>query len=1187
MRSYMAQNIRRVPTYYRDLKEIIEANPGHVIASTACLGSYIGSKLIHWKESRDESEYNLIIKWTNTMRDLFGEDFYLELQPSASEEQTFVNRQLIKIANNLNIKYIITNDAHYLNKSEREIHKAYLNSQDGDREVDSFYAMTYLMDTDELESHLDLTPKELEQAYASILEIKAKCQDFSLLKSLKIPELIWKNYNDNPIAVRNFQCVIPQLEKFYHSEYRGDKVLALAIVDKLMKTESLRTKEVYDAINVCLEMTWESSEVNKAHWSAYYLNLQNIIDTCWAAGSIVGPGRGSGVGFILLYILDIIQINPLWETVKTYPWRFLNPARVSVLDVDFDIEGGRRAQVLSKFREVYGQDRVANVITFGTEKSKQAILTAARGLGIDVDEAQYISSLIPADRGLTRTLKQCYYGDPDNGFSPISSFVQEMKVRPELWDVAQKIEGLVCRIGIHAGGVIFVDEPFTNTTSLMRAPDDTIITAFDLHDCEDVSLIKYDALSVEAEDKIHACIDLLIKDGLIEPEDTLKETYEKVVGVYNLERDDKEMWKMVQEHKILSLFQMEKQSGIQGIELTKPESVEDLAHLNSVIRLMAQEKGAEQPLNKYARFKKNIQLWYNEMTAYGLTSAEQEILKPYVGGSYGIAESQECFMQLVQIPECGGFSLNFADRLRKSIAKKNPKEYEALTREYFETIKEKGLSERLCSYVWNVLVATSRGYGFNLSHTLAYSLVALQEMNLAFKYPIIYWNCACLIVNSGSAENENEDDDSSGGTDYNKVARAIGDIQKAGIKVSLIDINKSNFGFEPDVKNNEILFGLKGLLNVGDEIIETIIKNRPYASPKDFIQKVKPKKSAMISLIKSGAFDKMVDRRFMLAWYIYETCDKKSRINLQNMNGLITNGLLPIENEFESAYKTYEFNRYLKAKCKTPLDTANYYLDQRAINYLTSTGRDNMMTPLSSEFKFPNPQNDGLYFILNAKAWDKIYQSSMDIYRKWMSNNQQDILKSLNQKIFMTDWEKYAKASSPYLESAWEMEVMCFYYHDHELKNVNKKYGYEDFASLSAEPIVDKVFYKKDVPIRLYKLCKICGTCIAKDKAKGNVSLLTTSGVVTVRMPKAYFSLFDKQISVKGPDGKKKIVERSWFNRGSMIVVNGMRRDNDFILKKYATTVGHQLYKIDSIDKEGNIKLRSERYQGEVEDEED
>ena len=486
--------------------------------------------------------------------------------------------------------------------------------------------------------------------------------------------------------------------------------LIKAIIQKLNLDARLQNQATYDAINTCLEMTRISSDVNKAHWSAYYLNLQKIIEACWEAGTLVGPGRGSGVGFILLYLLDITQINPLWERTQTFPWRFLNPARVSVLDVDIDIEGGRRAQVLNHFREVYGSDRVANVLTLGTEKSKSAILTAARGLGIDVDIASYLASMIKSERGIMQTLDQTFYGDEENGILPNKKFVEEMTQNyPELWKVAHKIEGLICRTGIHAGGVIFVDEPFENSTALMRAPDGTIITQYDLHDAEKVSLIKYDVLSVEALDKIHTCLDLLAKQNYIQPEATLKDTYEKIIGIYNLEREDQKMWKMVWEHKINALFQMEQQSGIQGIALSKPTSVDDLATLNSVIRLMAPEKGAEQPLHKFARFKHNIQEWYDEMDNYGLTKEEQKILEPVLLTSNGICESQEGFMQLVQIPECGGFDLTFADKLRKSIAKKNPAEYEKLTKQYFENMREKNLSEHLCNYVWNVLVATSRG----------------------------------------------------------------------------------------------------------------------------------------------------------------------------------------------------------------------------------------------------------------------------------------------------------------------------------------------------------------------------------------------------------------------------------------------------------------------------------------------
>ena len=713
MRSYMARGMRRVPTYYQDLVEIIHSNPGHVVGATACLGGALGTQLLKYKEAKSEELYGKIQQWCDQMEWIFGADnFFLELQPSESHEQTYVNRMLIDLAKNFHYRYIITTDSHYLKKEDKTIHKAYLNAQDGDREVDAFYATTYMMDTEELESHMDLTPDELEEAYSNIRRIAAMCEDYSLQKPLRIPELKWNACEWRGLVTPWYEK-IPMFKTFIESPYRADNVLVYAILDGIKKHPDLQNQRAYDEINMNLEMTWVSSNVNNARWSAYYLNLQKIIDTCWDADSVVGPGRGSGVGFILLYVLGITQINPLRETTKCFAWRFLNPERVSVLDVDFDIEGGRRADVLNAFRREYGSDRVANVATFRTEKSKSAILTAARGLGIDVDIAQYIASLIPADRGQLRTLDQCMYGDEQNDWPPIKQFVFEMiENYPELWEVAHKVEGLVCGTGIHAGGVIFVDAPFTESTALMRAPDGTICTQFDLHDCEDCSLIKYDALSVEAMDKIHNCLDLLCDYGYIDRKDTLKETYESVLGVYNLERTDPKMWEMVWNHEIQALFQMEKQSGIQGIATLKPTSVDDLAILNSTIRLMAQEKGGEMPTDKLARFKNDPREWDRELEMWGLGRKEKEILEPVLGMSYGLCIAQEQFMELVQLPELGGFSLTWADKLRKSIAKKNPADYDKLTKEFYSETEKKGINQRFAHYVWDVLIAMSKGYGF-------------------------------------------------------------------------------------------------------------------------------------------------------------------------------------------------------------------------------------------------------------------------------------------------------------------------------------------------------------------------------------------------------------------------------------------------------------------------------------------
>ena len=491
--------MRRVPTYYQDLIDIIGKNPGHVIGSTACLGGCLPTQLLRLLEMERGTGKNAaalelkrkIYIWIEQMQRIFGkEDFYFEMQPSNNKEQIYVNNELIKLGDELGVKYIITNDAHYLKKEDRPIHKAFLNAQQGDREVDDFYATTYLMSDEEIRSYIEdkVGEEVLQKSYQNIIEIKNKCEDFSLMKPLKIPRLNWKTFKVGAKEMQFWSEKIPYLKKFFDSEYAEDKHLAYAIVNRLVNStveEDLWNQKTADEINACLEDTWISSEVNGSRWSAYFLNLQNIIDICWEAGTIVGPGRGSGVGFILLYLLDTIQINSLREKAPTFRWRFLNPERVSVLDVDIDIEGGRRAEVLNKFREVYGNDRVANVLTLKTEKSKSAILTAARGLGIDVDTAQYLSSFIEADRGQLRTLKQTFYGDKENGISASKQFRYEMEENyPELWQVAQRIEGLINGCGIHAGGVIFVDEPFTNSTALMRAPSGEIITQFDLHDAE-------------------------------------------------------------------------------------------------------------------------------------------------------------------------------------------------------------------------------------------------------------------------------------------------------------------------------------------------------------------------------------------------------------------------------------------------------------------------------------------------------------------------------------------------------------------------------------------------------------------------------------------------------------------------------------------------------------------------------
>lgn len=499
--------------------------------------------------------------------------------------------------------------------------------------------------------------------------------------------------------------------------------------------------------------------------------------------------------------------------------------------------------------------------------------------------------------------------------------------------------------------------------------------------------------------------------------------------------------------------------------------------------------------------------------------------------------------------------------LQGNILKKSPKDYEQLTKEYFEAVEEKGLSKNLCNYVWNVLVATSRGYGFNKSHTLAYSLIGLQEMNLAYKYPVIYWNTACLITDSGSGD---------GGTDYTKIAQSVNKIMSEGIKVSLVDVNKSNKDFTPDKENNQILFGLKAVSNISDTLVDAIIANRPYASILDFIYKINPNRTQMLMLIKGGAFDSFMPRYDAMITYLWITCDKKKRLTLQNLPGLIKYNLIPSGEEFIFARRVFEFNRYLKNVCK--FNTDYYRLDDRALRFIIEIEKENLIKS--------NNQN-GQYF-MSAREWDKgVYQPTMDIFRTWINEDKEHLLDELNTKIFMEDWNKYAQGNL----SSWEMEALCFYYHEHELTHVNmRKYGLSNFNELAEVPPVEKFFKRNGASIPIYKLFTICGTCIAKNKTKSTVYVLTTEGqVVPVKFRQEYFSLFDRQTFKKNPDGTKTVIEKSWFNRGNMIMVQGIRRGDEFVAKKYASSTKHQLYHIDSIDKNGELELRSERKQGDEE----
>ena len=1175
---YTDRRMERVPTLKTELKEVMQRYKGHVIATSACIGGELSTNVLLMKKSEeiDDMEgrrfyYNNIVDFIEYCLDIFGDDFYIECAPSTVSDQVLVNKTLQRIAEVYNIKMTVGTDSHYLEAKDRFVHKSYLNSKNGDREVDSFYEFSRLMDPTECRTLLKYSFDDefITTIFNNSNELMKKIEFFSLEQHQDIPRVEVKDYpKTTPTWDKHIDDEYPTLRALYNSDDVQERYWINECANALSKIGKNQDKRYWDRLEEEARVKKIIGEKLNTCMFAYPNTLKHYIDLFWKCGSTVGAGRGSACSGLNHYLLGITQLDPIeWDLPF---WRYLNEERVELGDIDLDLAPSKIDKIFEEIRKERGELGLVQVCTFGTEGTKSAILTACRGYrsddfpdGIDVDEAQYLSSLIPKERGFLWSLSEVVYGNSDKGRKPQQQFITAINAYPGLLEIAMGIEGLVCRRGSHASGVILFDSNIYDSAAIMRTPSGALVTQWDLHMQEAAGSVKYDFLLTAVQDIIIETIELLQENGVIEKA-PLREIYNKYLHPNVLPQDDMRMWKALERGDVINCFQFEGAVGKQAAKKIKPTSPLEMADANGLMRLMPNEETGEMPLDKYVRFKNNINLWYSEMSRAGLTIEEQRTLEPYFKQSYGVPPSQEQLMKMLMDENICNFSLAEANAARKIVGKKLMSKIPELHDKVLNTAKSSALGK----YVWKNGIGPQMGYSFSIIHALAYSFVGMQTLYLATNFNPIYWNTACLIVNSGALE-QGEDES----TNYTKIAKAIGAIREAGIKVSLADINNSGFGFKPDVENNEILFGLKGLVNVGDDLVKSIIDNRPYASPKDFLQKVKPNKQAMIALIKGGAFDKMLDRKLCMAWYIWETCDKKSRLTLQNLNGLMSRNLVPNNTkELQDAKRIYEFTRYLKYITKLDPCKYNgmYSLDERAISFLQEMEYDDLM------------ETDNLAWFIKIKDWDKVYQSYMNTFRTWINSDKDNILKKLNQAIFLEDWNKYASGNI----SSWEMEALCFYYHEHELANINKsKYGISSILNIPDEPVVDRSFEKNGRTINIFKLYKICGTCIAKNKDRSTVSLLTPDGVIEVKFRKEYFTLFDKQISQKDADGVKHVVERSWFNKGSMIIVQGIKLNDVFVAKKYNSSQGHQLYKIDSIDEDGDIVIRNERAKGDIEDE--
>lgn len=373
------------------------------------------------------------------------------------------------------------------------------------------------------------------------------------------------------------------------------------------------------------------------------------------------------------------------------------------MDVDIDLAPSKLQKIFSEIRKERGELGLVQVCTFGTEGTKSAILTACRGYrseeypnGIDNDEAQYISSLVPSERGFLWTLKDLVYGNPEKDRKPQKLFINTVNQYPGLMEIIQGIEGLVCRRGSHASGVILFDENIYDSAAIMRTPSGAIVTQWDLHMQEAAGSVKYDFLLTSVQDIIIKTIELLQKDNIINPELKLREVYDKYLHPSVLPQNDKRIWEALANNEVIGCFQFDSAVGAQASKKIRPKNPLEMADANGLMRLMTGEPGGENPIDKYVRFKNNIQLWYKEMRDFGLSIEEQKVLEPYFLNSYGVPPSQEQLMMMLMDERICGFSLADANMARKIVGKKQMDKIPALK----DKVIAQASSERLGQYVW-------------------------------------------------------------------------------------------------------------------------------------------------------------------------------------------------------------------------------------------------------------------------------------------------------------------------------------------------------------------------------------------------------------------------------------------------------------------------------------------------------
>lgn len=802
-------------------KETLRKHSDGLIAMSACMGGEVPKALF----SNDKNKAKALIQ---EYKDIFGkDDFYLEIwhHPNVPNSNKLKD-ELISIARDTDTPLVATQDIHYLKSDDANAHDILLAVQTNTR-LDDEDRLTMKEDDFSMLSPKDMREifKDVPEAIDNTLKIAEKCNVELELGTLQLPHFETPN-NESAEEYLEYLCNIG-----LNKRYDGNP--------------SKEAKE---------RLTYELSVINKTNFASYFLIVQDFVNWAKDKGIVVGPGRGSAAGSLIAYTLNITDIDPIKYNLLFE--RFMNPERISPPDIDLDFADTRRDEVIKYVSEKYGQDHVAQIITFGTMAARAAIRDTGRALGISYGLCDQLAKMIPLGYSLNAALKDV----PE--LKAIYTNNDDVK---KLIDSAKKLEGVVRHASTHACGVVITKDPLTESVPLQYATSgsggtktQSVVTQYAMGAIEDLGLLKMDFLGLS---------------NLSIIEETLrrvKKIHKKDIDISKIPLDDKATFKLLADGKTVGVFQLESAGMQRYLKELKPSVLEDIIAMVALYRPGPMELLPTYIARKHGR----------EKITYPHPKTE-EVLK----NTYGVMVYQEQLMQIAR--DLAGFSMSEADILRKAVGKKIKKLLDEQAEKFIDgaakTIGSRALGEK----VWKLIEPFAR-YGFNRSHSAGYALVAYQTAYLKTHYPKEF---IASLLNSNSK-------------DIERIAFLVKDASTMNIDVLPPDVNESYEGFTV-TDDGKIRFGLGAIKNVGHNVVSIIVeerkKNGIFKSLDGLLERIDSRdlnKKSIDALIKSGAFDGFGERNQMLENLAlildyYKTTKQNNAQNQSSLFSLMSDDSLP------------------------------------------------------------------------------------------------------------------------------------------------------------------------------------------------------------------------------------------------------------------------------------------------------